>query len=168
MQCAYCGATLKPGSKVCDACGAEVAPANLPAPSVSEEPIPEAFPYAEADAQAVETPVATSVAEQVTPAPVSFADILIAAPNTAPVNNRSLLAIASLVLGVIGLCSSFFALCGAPVSVIGIILGITSLKSSNRNLAVAGIVLNGVGLLMAVLFTILIGAMGYISTLPGN
>jgi len=170
MQCAYCGATLQPDSKVCSQCGAEVAPAGPPgAPTVfvTQEPIPEAFPYVD-PSQTVEPPATTPVAGPVTPAPVSFADISLAAVNSVKGDTRANLAIVSLVLGVLSLCSSFFALCGAPVAVIGVILGITSLKTSRRGMAIAGIVLNGVGLLMAVLFTVLIGVMGYFSSLPGN
>ncbi len=174
MQCAYCGATLKPDEKVCSQCGAKVAPANPQAASVPEEAIPEAFPYADPGAQTAEPsePVTvdepTTGAGPVTPAPVSFADVAVAAANTAPGNNRSVLAYASLMLGVLSLCSSFFALCGAIVPVIGIILGVISLKSTNRGVAVAGIVINGLGLLLAVIFTILIGVMGFFSSLNGN
>jgi hypothetical protein len=174
MQCAFCGATLKPGSKVCDACGAEVAPANPPNASVSEEPIPEAFPYADPSAQPVETPVEASASISEPPAytPATFADIAVAAEKAASINPNPtpVLAIVSLVLGVISLCASFFALCGAPISIIGIILGILSLRkpSPQRGLAIGGIVLNSIGLLLAILFTILIGAMGFISSSSGN
>ena len=99
---------------------------------------------------------------------MSFADAAVAAANTTAGSNRSVLAYASLVLGVLSLCSSFFALCGAIVPVIGIILGVISLKASKRGLAVAGIVLNGLGLLLAILFTLLIGVMGFFSSLHGN
>ena len=170
MQCAYCGATLKPGSKVCDACGAEVAPANPPTAHISENPIPEAFPYVDPSAQPVEPPVEThtSEPEPVAYNPATFADIAAAAEKAVPANNPSWLAIASLFLGIFSLCGSFFALCGAIVPVIGIILGVISLKSSNRGLAVSGIVLNGIGLFLAILFTILMGVMGFFSARSGN
>jgi hypothetical protein len=170
MQCAYCGATLKPGSKVCGQCGADVAPITPPTAFASLEPIPEAFPYIDPSAPPVEPPVTDPVAEAVTPAPASFADIPLAPPFTPQANNPSMLAIVSLILGVFSLCASFFALCGTPISIIGIIIGIISLKkpSTPRALSIAGIALNGVGLLLAVLFTILIGVMGYFSSLPGN
>jgi hypothetical protein len=170
MQCAYCGATLKPGAKECSQCGAEVAPARppgAPGASAAEDAIPEAFPYAD-PSQAVEAPLTTPEPEAVTPAPPSFADIPLAAVNPAPADNLSMLAIASLVLGVFSLCTSFFALCGAPVSIVGLILGAISLKSSRRGIAVSGIVLNGAGLLLAVIFTILIGVMGFFSSRSGN
>jgi hypothetical protein len=168
MQCAYCGATLKPDEKVCSQCGAEVAPANPPAAPFQEESIPEAFPYAEPGAQMAETSEPVTVTEPATPAPMPLADIAGAAAISAPGSSRSVLAVASLVMGTLSLCSSFFALCGAPISVIGIILGIMSLKSSKRGLAVAGIALSGLGLLMAILFTLLMGVMGYFSSLPGK
>ena len=177
MQCEYCGATLKPGAKVCDQCGADVASARPPAAQAApayEEPIPEAFPYVDPSAQPAETPAEApaSAPEPLAYAPATFADIAAAAETAASINPNPapVLAIASLVLGVFSLCAAFFALCGAPVSIIGIILGILGLKKSptQRGLAIGGIVLNGVGLLLAVLFTVLIGAMGFISSSPGN
>jgi hypothetical protein len=170
MQCAYCGATLQPGAKVCSQCGAEVAPARPPgAPdaSVAEDPIPEAFPYAD-PSQAVETPPTTPEPEAVTSAPVSFADIAVAAANTAPGDNRANLAIASLVLGVLSLCSAFLGVCGAPVPVIGIILGVISFKSPRHGLALAGILFNAMGLLLGIALTILTIAMGFFSSRSGN
>ena len=174
MQCEYCGATLKPGAKVCQQCGADVAHAKPPTTFVSEEPIPEAFPYADPSAQPVEPPIEapSSVPEPAAYTPATFADIAAAAEKAASINPNPapVLAIASLVLGVFSLCASFFALCGTPVSIVGIVLGALALKKSpaQRGLAIGGIVLNGVGLLLAVLFTVLIGAMGFISSTSGN
>ena len=177
MQCEYCGATLKPGAKVCDQCGADVASAKHPAAPAApayEEPIPEAFPYVDPSAQPAETPVETPAAapEPAADTPATFADIASAAEKAASININPtpVLAIASLVLGVFSLCASFFALCGAPISIVGIILGALALKKSSpqRGLAIGGIVLNSVGLLLAVLFTVLVGVMGYFANLPGK
>jgi hypothetical protein len=66
---------------------------------------------------------------------------------TAP--DRSGLAIGSLILGIASLCAWFFPLCGFPVSVIGIILGALSLGSSRKGMAIAGLILAGLGLLLS-------------------
>jgi len=169
MQCAYCGATLKPGSKVCEACGAEVTPANPPSANVPEDPIPEAFPNVDPSAQPVEPPVAEPASEPAAYTPATFADIAAAAEKSAPININAppVMAIVSLIMGVFSLCTSLFALCGAPISIIGLILGVLSLKKSptQRGLAIGGIVTSGVGLFLAVIFTIVYF---YFSTQPGN
>lgn len=59
-------------------------------------------------------------------------------------------AIASLVLG---LCSVVFWLCplvGLAIAVTGLVLGIVSARESRRGMAVAGIVLSGIGLVLSV------------------
>ena len=63
--------------------------------------------------------------------------------------DRSGLAIGSLVLGILSLCAWFIPLCGLPVSVVGIILGALSLGSSRRGMAIAGLILAGLGLLLS-------------------
>lgn len=67
--------------------------------------------------------------------------------STAP--DRSALAIGSLVIGIAGLCAWFVPICGAPLSIIGIILGALSLGSSRRGMAIAGLVLAGLSLLLS-------------------
>jgi hypothetical protein len=88
MQCEYCGATLKPGAKVCEACGAEVAPVRPPAAPVSEDPIPDPFPYVDPAAQPVETPEEAPAPEPepLAYAPATFADIAAAAEKAASIN----------------------------------------------------------------------------------
>ncbi len=55
-------------------------------------------------------------------------------------------AIASLVLGIIGLFAWFIPLFGFPITLTGLILGIFGLKSSNRTMAVWGVILSSIGL----------------------
>lgn len=72
-----------------------------------------------------------------------------------------ILAIASLGLGVMNLCSWLLPICGLPISILGLTFGIASINSSKRGLAIAGIVLCIVGL-MAGTANAAIGAyMGY-------
>jgi hypothetical protein len=77
---------------------------------------------------------------QVPPTPVS----------TGGSGNEKIMAIASLVLGVINLCAWFIPLCGVPLSIIGLVLGFLGMKDpSQKTLAIIGMVLSGIGLLLA-------------------
>lgn len=66
-------------------------------------------------------------------------------------------AIASLVLGVINMCSWLYPLAGGLLAAAGIILGILGLKSSRKTLALVGIALSVLG----AIFTILNGLLGF-------
>ena len=68
------------------------------------------------------------------------------------------MSVASLVLGIIGLLTSCIVI-GIVPSIIGLILGILSMKSTkNKGASIAGIVTSAVGILIFVI--ILVGAMG--------
>ena len=63
--------------------------------------------------------------------------------------NERIMAIASLVIGVINLCAWFLPICGIPLSIIGLVLGFLGMKDqSQKNLAIIGMVLCGIGLLL--------------------
>ncbi|MBI5943003.1 MAG: hypothetical protein HY864_01430 [Chloroflexi bacterium] len=63
--------------------------------------------------------------------------------------NLPILAIVSLALGVITLCNFLTPpICGLPMSILGIVFGFSSMKSSNRGLAMAGMALCLIGLLI--------------------
>ena len=63
--------------------------------------------------------------------------------------NQTALAIASLVLGVFNLCNFLTPpICGLPMSILGIIFGFASLKSSKRGLAIVGMILCVIGLII--------------------
>ena len=170
MKCSNCGAELKPDAKVCDFCGtpvpAETISSAAPAP---EDYIPPAFPYAD-------DPVKQAEPAPVEPAPIDFTPkVTETAPDFFPEspalptlpaveNNRSGLAIASLVIGILSLCGFWFIpICGLIIVVIGLILGFMGLKSKQRGLAIAGIVLNIIGLCATLSFMIFVG----IAYLPG-
>jgi hypothetical protein len=67
-----------------------------------------------------------------------------------PVGDKKGLAIASLVLGILNLCSWFLPICGGPLAIVGIILGILGIKSSQKTLAIIGIVLSALGLVATI------------------
>ncbi len=62
-----------------------------------------------------------------------------------------LMALGSLILGIINLCSWCIPFCGCPMSIIGLVLGFLGLKSKkNAMFAKVGIVLSGLGLLASI------------------
>lgn len=69
----------------------------------------------------------------------------------APAGDKKGLAIASLVLGILNLCTWLLPICGGPMAIVGLILGILGLKSSQKTLAIIGIVLSGLGLLASLI-----------------
>lgn len=80
-------------------------------------------------------------------------------PSPAPASggNERMFAIGSLVLGVINLCAWFIPICGAPLSIIGIVLGYLGMKDpSQKTLAIIGIALSALGLIA----TCINGALG--------
>lgn len=71
-------------------------------------------------------------------------------PGPAPAGNERTFAIISLILGVVNLCAWLFPLCGFPLAIAGIVLGYLGMKApQQKNLAIAGLVLSGLGLLLA-------------------
>ncbi|MCX8024452.1 MAG: DUF4190 domain-containing protein [Thermanaerothrix sp.] len=72
-------------------------------------------------------------------------------PSTA---NRPGLAIASLVLGFITLIAWCLPICGAPLAIAGIITGILGLNSTNRSMAIAGLIIASLGLILSIVNSI--------------
>lgn len=81
--------------------------------------------------------------------------------------NYSNKATASMVLGIIGLFAWLIPIVGAPVNIVGLILGIMSLKSDKRNFAIAGSVMCTIGIILTIIsvFYGLISAVSYYSTI---
>lgn len=64
--------------------------------------------------------------------------------------NERIMAIASLVIGVINLCAWFFPICGVPLGIIGIVLGYLGMKDpAQKTIAIIGMALSGIGILLA-------------------
>ena len=66
-------------------------------------------------------------------------------------------AIASLVLGIIGAFAWLIPVVGFPVTIVGLILGIKGINSPNRGISIAGLVLNII-FLVATIINSAIGA----------
>lgn len=71
------------------------------------------------------------------------------------VPDRKGMAVASLVLGIISVVLFCVWYLSLPCAVVGLILGILSLKSSGRGMAIAGLVLSIIALAIAVVMIIL-------------
>ena len=65
-------------------------------------------------------------------------------------------AIASAALGVLSLCLGLIPILGTVLGILGIILGVLGRKSENKKAATAGIGLSAIGILTAIIYSILI------------
>jgi membrane-bound ClpP family serine protease len=71
-------------------------------------------------------------------------------PTPVSSGNERTFAIISLVLGVLNLCAWIFPICGFPLGIAGVVLGYLGLKApEQKNLAIAGMALSGLGILLA-------------------
>lgn len=70
-------------------------------------------------------------------------------------NDHSGLAIAALVLGIVGVTSWLIPICGLPINILGVIFGAIGIKSSKQGMAIAGLVLSSIGVLLAILNAVL-------------
>lgn len=60
------------------------------------------------------------------------------------------LAVTSLVIGIIGFGAWCLPICGLPLSIGGLITGIMGMKSPGRGMAIAGVILNVLGLIAGI------------------
>lgn len=70
-------------------------------------------------------------------------------------------AITSLAMGIFSCLAWLFPLCGLPISVLALILGIVGINSSKRNLAIAGIVMSAIGLILTIINSLMGAYLGY-------
>jgi hypothetical protein len=59
-------------------------------------------------------------------------------------------AIASLVLGILGLVCWCLPILGLPMTIVGLVMGFKGQRSPNHGLAIAGLVLNTIGLMFSI------------------
>jgi hypothetical protein len=65
-------------------------------------------------------------------------------------SNDRVFSIASLVIGIVNLCAWSLPICGIPLGIVGLVVGYFGMKDiSQKNVAIAGMVLSGIGLLLA-------------------
>ena len=64
------------------------------------------------------------------------------------------LSLASAALGVMSLCLAIVPICGGVTSVLGIVLGLFSLKTENSKTALAGVILSALGLLITIVYSL--------------
>jgi hypothetical protein len=65
-----------------------------------------------------------------------------------------LFAIASPALGLISLCAAVIPVCGGVASILGIVVGLSSLKTEHTKSAIAGVAISLLGLLIAITYAI--------------
>lgn len=154
MYCKNCGTLINEGALFCHNCGKEIKTAE-PKVDTNEQDI-------------IKSEV--NVQEQ-NPSPFAqpMADAPVNTPTTAQKNeksDRSALAVASLVLGIV----SLLPLCcvNTITAVLGLIFGIISIKSSKRGMAIAGIILSVIAIVAALvtLFISFIGMMRGVAASP--
>ena len=163
MKCPSCFADLPEGARFCDHCGTPIG--QVEAPAAPAAPVAEQVPV-----QPVAPPVTPPYSAPVTPgyAPSPMPQ----APAPAPAasggkEKEDIFAIVSLVLGVISLCASVVPICGLPLALGGLVLGFLGLKSSQRTLAIIGLVASGVGLMLGV-FIVLLGGLAMVGGMLEN
>ena len=64
------------------------------------------------------------------------------------------MATAALVLGIISLAAWLIPIIGYPVTIVGLVLCIKSVKSEKRGMAIAGIVMSAIGLVLSLVNSI--------------
>jgi len=88
--------------------------------------------------------------------PPSLEPEILPKPTAAPTSERGWAGITSLILGLINLLAWCLPICGGPMAIAGLVIGILGLKSTNRGLSIAGIILNAIGLILTIIATIAI------------
>jgi hypothetical protein len=69
---------------------------------------------------------------------------------------NKLYALASAALGIISLCGALIPIFGTILGVLGIVLGVLGRRSENKRAATVGIALSIIGLLTAVIYSVLL------------
>lgn len=70
-------------------------------------------------------------------------------------NDKSGFAVASMIIGILGLFAWLLPICGFPSSIVGLVFGLMSINSTKRNMAIAGIVMCAIGLIASIVNAII-------------
>lgn len=146
MKCTYCGSVIQQDDRNCPACGAPIPLSDsIPAPS----------PYYTVTVVMDPAPETAASTPTLEPGP-AVPTRTVSAPEIGKLfQDRSNWAIASMVLGLIGVFSVIIpGVCGFITSVPAIILGAMSLKSSKRKYAITGIILGVLTIVIGVIISI--------------
>ena len=75
-------------------------------------------------------------------------------PNTLDPELRTakFLSLASAALGVMSLCLALIPVCGGIASILGIVLGLYSLRTERSGTALAGVIISGFGILITIVY----------------
>ena len=65
--------------------------------------------------------------------------------------DQSNLAVASMVIGIVSLGAWILPICGGPVAIAGLVLGIMAWNSAQHNKAVAGVVMSAIGIVATII-----------------
>ena len=68
----------------------------------------------------------------------------------APMPEQKGFSIASMILGIVGFLAWCIPLCGFPVCLTGLILGIVGIKKGGKGMAIAGIIMSAITLVMTI------------------
>jgi hypothetical protein len=149
FRCGQCGKLLRTGDDTvgrqaqCPECGAL---STIPSSSETPGTPPPLAPLDAGRSFASEPrPAGTAVMENPFQTPSQFGP-------PATTNSK---AVVALVLGLAGLGFWCCPLIGLPITIAGLVLGIMSLRSSSRGMAIAAIVLSSVGLALTIVNAIL-------------
>ena len=64
------------------------------------------------------------------------------------------LAIASPALGLMSLCLAIVPACGGVASIVGVVLGLYSLRTERSNIAIAGVIISGLGIIVTIVYAL--------------
>ena len=64
------------------------------------------------------------------------------------------LSLASASLGVMSLCLAIIPACGGAASILGVVLGLYSLKTEHSQTALAGVIISGFGVLITIVYAL--------------
>ncbi len=80
-----------------------------------------------------------------------------------PQNSARGLAIASMVLGIVGFVAWCLPIVGFPVTIVGLILGIVAISRGTKGMAVAGVVMCAITLVFTLINSVAGAIMGFMS-----
>ena len=159
MKCPNCGSDVPAGAHFCDHCGAPINPDAViptaePLPPASGFAGPNPEPYGPPSGPAYPPPPPPSFGSYNPPSATAFD----ATPEVVtPSLPSSPMGMVALILGILAVVLSWIA-CGGIIAIPGLIVGYLSLKTSGRQMGIIGMILSGIGLVIAIIFACIFGA----------